>query len=99
MADAFVAPGREGMKRFLLYAMHMIRQSILLNYGVHSLVKMTQRERAFAAKFAPFVHHGNVLDIQELLEEAHRDVSGNVNGKLVFMDLSIRLNTLLRQAM
>jgi len=99
MADAFAAPGREGMKRFLLYAMHMVRQCILMNYGADALVRMTQRERDFAQRFAPFIHHGNVLDVQSLLEEAHRDVGGNVNGKLIFMDLSIRMNTLLRREM
>jgi DNA polymerase-3 subunit delta' len=99
MADAFAAPGREGMKRFLLYAMHMVRQCILLNYGAEPLVRMTQRERDFAQRFAPFIHHGNVLDVQSLMEEAHRDVGGNVNGKLIFMDLSIRMNTLLRREM
>jgi hypothetical protein len=30
------------------------------------------------------------------LEEAHSDVAGNVNGKLVFVDLSLRVHRLLR---
>ena len=96
LADAFAKPGREGMKRFLRYALHMVRQCIVGNYGAHTLVRLTDQERAFAQKFAPFIHHGNVLEMQELLETAHRDISGNVNGKLVFMDLSARMNNLLR---
>jgi hypothetical protein len=36
--------------------------------------------------------------MQEVLERAHRDIAGNVNGKLVFMDISARLNILLRKA-
>ena len=98
LADDFAKPGREGMKRFLRYALHMLRQCIVGNYGAQTLVRLTETERQFAQKFAPFIHHGNVLDMQELLERAHRDIAGNVNGKLVFMDISARLNILLRKA-
>jgi len=97
LSEDFAKPGREGMKRFLRYALHMVRQCIVGNYGAQSLVRLTEKERAFAEKFAPFIHHANVLELQELLESAHRDIAGNVNGKLVFMDLSARVNILLRR--
>jgi DNA polymerase-3 subunit delta' len=97
LADDFAKPGRESMKRFLLYALHMVRQCIVGNYGVQNLVRLTEPERKFAEKFAPFIHHRNALDIQELLENAHRDIAGNVNGKLVFLDLSARVSLLLRK--
>jgi len=84
------------MKRFLRYGLHMVRQCIVGNYGAQSLVRLTEAERKFAEKFAPFIHHGNVLDLQEQIEIAHRDIAGNVNGKLVFMDLSAQVNILLR---
>jgi DNA polymerase-3 subunit delta' len=98
LADDFGKPGREGMKRFLRYALHMVRQCIVGNYGAQSLVRLTEAERQFAQKFAPFIHHGNVLEMQTMLEKAHRDISGNVNGKLVFMDISAQLSILLRKA-
>lgn len=96
LADDFAKAGREGMKRFLRYGLHMVRQCIVGNYGAQSLVRLTEAERKFAEKFAPFIHHGNVLDLQEQIEIAHRDIAGNVNGKLVFMDLSAQVNILLR---
>lgn len=98
LSDDFAKPGREGMKRFVRYALHMLRQCIVGNYGAQTLVRLTDAERQFASKFAPFIHHGNVLEMQEVLERAHRDIAGNVNGKLVFMDISARLNILLRKA-
>lgn len=97
LADQFAKPGREAMKRFLIYAMHMVRQCIVGNYGVMNLVRLTGQERAFAEKFAPFIHHGNVSQLFQEFEKAHSDISGNVNGKLVFMDLSVRVNLLLRK--
>tara|TARA_B100000767_G_scaffold7572_2_gene7494 strand:+ start:2601 stop:3728 length:1128 start_codon:yes stop_codon:yes gene_type:complete len=97
LADDFAKPGREAMKRFLLYALHMVRQCIVGNYGAQSLVRLTVPERKFAEKFAPFIHHGNAIEIQQLLENAHHDIAGNVNGKLVFLDLSARVSLLLRK--
>lgn len=96
-SDRFAKPGREAMKRFLVYALHMVRQCIVGNYGAMETLRLTSRERAFAEKFAPFIHHGNVLEIQQLIEAAYRDIQGNVNGKLVFMDLSVKLHGLLKR--
>ena len=98
LSDQFAKPGREAMKRFLLYALHMVRQCIVGNYGAMDLVRLTAKERAFAEKFAPFIHHANIRELHRELEMAHRDISGNVNGKLVFMDLSVRVNLLLRRS-
>ena len=85
------------MKRFFIYSMHMVRQCIVGNYGAMELVRLTDEERGFAEKFAPFIHHDNVLGLQSLLEKAHRDIAGNVNGRLVFLDLSVQVNMLLRK--
>lgn len=85
------------MKRFFIYSMHMVRQCIVGNYGAMELVRLTAEERNFAEKFAPFIHHDNVIPLQALLEKAHGDVAGNVNGRLVFLDLSVQVNILLRK--
>ena len=36
LSDDFAKPGREGMKRFVRYALHMLRQCIVGNYGAQS---------------------------------------------------------------
>ena len=95
-SEAFAALGREGQKRFLHYALHLVRQSIVGHFGATSLVRLTQSEHTFLAKFSKFIHHDNVLDLRQALEDAHGDVAGNVNGKLVFVDLSLRVHRLLR---
>jgi len=93
----FAAPGRESQKRFIKYALHMVRQCIVGNYGTKSLVRLTQGEDVFLQKFKAFIHHDNVVDLSELLEKAHKDIAGNVNAKVVFMDLSIQVHILLRR--
>ena len=60
------------------------------------MVRLTEGEQGFLAKFSKFIHHDNVLALRQALEDAHNDVAGNVNGKLVFVDLSLRVHRLLR---
>jgi DNA polymerase-3 subunit delta' len=96
-ANDFAAPGREAQKRFLTYALHMVRQCIVGNYGVQSLARLTAGEAAFLSKFQKFIHHKNVVKISGLLEAAHRDIAGNVNSKIVFADLSVQIHMLLRK--
>lgn len=95
-SEAFAAMGREGQKRFLHYALHLVRQSIVGHYGAESLVRLTPSEEGFLSKFSTFIHHDNVLALRQALEDAHGDVAGNVNGKLVFVDLSLRVHRMLR---
>jgi DNA polymerase-3 subunit delta' len=96
-ANDFASPGREAQKRFLTYGLHMVRQCIVGNYGVQSLIRLTDGEVAFLSKFQRFIHHKNVVKISALLEAAHRDIEGNVNSKIVFADLSIQIHMLLRK--
>lgn len=96
-ASDFASPGRESQKRFLTYALHMVRQCILGNYGADPLVRLTEGETVFLSKFQKYIHEKNVVSLQSLLEEAHSDISGNVNAKVVFLDLSIQVHILLRK--
>jgi len=96
-ASDFASPGRESQKRFLTYALHMVRQCILGNYGADPLVRLTEGETVFLSKFQKYIHEKNVVSLQSLLEEAHNDISGNVNAKVVFFDLSIQVHILLRK--
>lgn len=97
LADAFHDFGREAQKQFLAYALHMVRQCIVGNYGAADAVRLRASERGFAEKFAPYIHHGNVVDMQGELEKAARDVTGNVYGRTVFLDLSMRMMELLHR--
>ena len=54
-------------------------------------------EAGFAVKFAPFVNERNVFDIMEELAKAERHITQNVNAKMVFFDLSLRLTVLIKR--
>ncbi len=88
--------GRESQKQFLNYCLLVFRQAMLLNYKVDSLVYLAPNTEGFQlAKFAPFVHNGNIIGITEELEQAQYHIERNANAKIVLLDLSIKLTRLL----
>ena len=90
--------GRETQKKFLHYCIMVMRQAMLMNYGVHELAYMKMHSDGFQLKkFAPFVHENNILEITEELEEAIFHIERNGNAKIIFTDLSIRLTRLLHK--
>jgi len=93
--DDFAAAGRERQKQFLAYALEMVRESLLLNYGHSSLIRIAGDERNFVMKFSPFVHAANAHSFMNDLSVAIDHIERNGSAKIIFMDLSFRANTLL----
>ena len=73
----------------------MIRESFMYNFQQPELVYMTQEEEDFTKNFARFVNEANVIEIEELLATARRDIGQNANAKIVFFDLALHLIVLL----
>ena len=97
-SDELAKTGRETQKKFLHYCIMVMRQAMLLNYGVHELAYMKIHADGFQLeKFAPFVHENNILEITKELEDAIFHVERNGNAKIIFTDLSIRLTRLLHK--
>lgn len=88
--------GREGRKRFLEYALKLMRESILKNYTQNNLSRIVGDEADFLAKFAPFIHGDNILAITEVLNDAHMHIGRNAYAKIIFMDMSMKFANLLR---
>ncbi|WP_047246872.1 DNA polymerase III subunit [Maribacter thermophilus] len=97
-SDELSRTGRETQKKFLHYCIMVMRQALLLNYGVDELAYMKIHADGFQlSKFAPFIHENNIVTITEELENAIYHIERNGNAKLIFTDLSIRLTRLLHK--
>lgn len=83
---------RDAQRQLYDYAIHFVRQCIVYNYGQIELARFTAEEQSFAENFAPFIHHNNVVAISELFNAASQDVGRNVNARLIFVDLSLKLH-------
>lgn len=88
--------GREKQKRFLQFALEIMREAAMRSYAGHSLSRFQGVEEKFIQKFTPFIHENNLLEVVELLETAGREISRNAYSKIVFMDISLRFANLLR---
>lgn len=97
-SEEIAKTNRETQKSFLLYCTDFFRQAMLTNYGAKKLVYLAPQTDNFSLqKFAPFVHAGNIFEIQKELQEAIFHIERNINGKIVFTDLSIKLTRLLHK--
>jgi DNA polymerase-3 subunit delta' len=93
--DEIAAAGRERQKNFLNYSLHILRESLITNYGTSELIKLATDEKTFVEKFSPFIHTANLELFMEELNKAHYHLERNANAKILFMDLAFKFNELL----
>lgn len=89
--------GRERQKNFLAYCQHMIRENFISNFHRSELNYMNREEMNFSKRFAPFVNERNIIGIMNELSEAQMHIEQNVNPRMVFFDLSLKMIMLLIQ--
>lgn len=95
-SDTIAKSGRETQKSFLHYCLQFFRQALLLNYNAKDLVFLETQTQGFTLnKFAPFIHSGNILEIEKEVSEALYHIERNGNAKIIMLDLSIKLTKLL----
>ena len=96
-ADTVAGLGREPQKNFLIYCQRMIRESFICNFRRPEINYMNADEANFTSRFAPFVNEKNIFGIMDELSEAQRHIEQNVNAKMVFFDLALKMIMLLKQ--
>ena len=96
-SERMATAGREKQKRFLEYALRLVRENFMYNFGERDLCYMTEREEDFAKKFARYINEANVIEISDLITLAIRDIGQNANAKIVFFHLAIQMIVLLIQ--
>ena len=96
-SESIAGGGREWQKRFLAYCQRMIRENFICNFHNPDLNYMTEQERQFSVRFAPFVNENNIIGLMDMLSDAQRDIEQNVNSKMVFFDMSLKTIMLMKQ--
>ncbi|WP_299671457.1 DNA polymerase III subunit delta' [uncultured Polaribacter sp.] len=96
-SETIAKTGRETQKRFLEYCLQFFRQALLLNYQSDQLVFMETKTGFDLSKFAPFVHSGNILEIEKELNDAMYHIERNGNAKIILLDLSMKLTRFLHK--
>lgn len=96
-AEEFAALGREKQKNFLHYMQNMIRENFIYNLNEPQINYLSKEEASFAVNFARFVNERNVIDFLKELNLAIRHIEQNVNARIVFFDLSMKVAVLLKK--
>lgn len=90
-AEEAAQQSKEKQKLFVVYALHLIRQSILINYTAGSLVKLSQNESEFLKNFAKFIHGKNIQAFMQTMNDIHYHLERNANPRIVFTQLTFQV--------
>ncbi len=90
-SERVAALGRERQKGMLEYCQRMIRENFMMNFGRNEMLYLSPEERSFSVNFSPFVNENNIFGIVEEISEAQKHVEQNVNAKMIFFDMALRM--------
>jgi DNA polymerase-3 subunit delta' len=96
-ADEFASLGRERQKAFLNYAQNLLRENFIYNLHQPEINYLSREEAAFSVNFASYVNERNVVDFMDEVGLALRHVEQNVNPRMIFFDLSMKIAVLLKR--
>ena len=94
-ADQLAGMGREPQKHFLQFCQRQVRENFVYNFHLAELNQQSEDEAAFSRNFARFINERNVIPITEELAAAETDIAQNVNARMVFFDLTLKMIVLL----
>lgn len=96
-ADDVASLGRERQKHMLEYCQRLVRENFIHNFRNSQLNYMTIEEQGFAKNFARFINERNVILLMEELATCQAEIEQNVNAKMVFFDLALKVVVLLKR--
>lgn len=91
------ALGREKELKFYDYASRLIRENFVYNFGIPEISYLNSTESAFSRNFARFITERNAEKLTAVFDAAKIDIAGNANGKIVNLDVAIKVILLLKQ--
>jgi len=95
-AEQVGAMGRERQKHMLEYCQRLVRENFIYNFQRQELNYMTDAERGFAQNFARFINERNVIPMMDEMAACQTDIEQNVNARMVFFDLALKITLLLK---
>ena len=96
-ADQLASMGREAQKSFLQFCQRQVRENFVYNFRQPELNDQSDDEAAFSRNFARFINERNVIAITEEFTKAEAEIAQNVNARMVFFDLALKMIVLLIQ--
>lgn len=89
--EVFAKLGREAQKRYLEFALQMVRASLVMSFEP-SVAYVTEAEGAFLQKFKSVLTPNKIEPVFELINQSISHIERNANPKILFLDLSLQLS-------
>ena len=96
-ADEMASLRKERQRNFLTYCQRFLRENFIFRFQTSEMNYLNREETNFSVNFSPFITEQNVYDLMEEFTEADRHLAQNVNVKMIFFDLALRITALLKK--
>jgi len=96
-AEEMAGLTRERQKAFLEYGLRSIRENLALHFNSPGIQYITSEEQEFVSRFARFITGENVESIIHELSSAISDIERNGNGRMIFLDMVLKLAGLIKR--
>lgn len=97
-SDEFQKLGRENQKEFMQFALGLLRKVLLYGLDPKLVPHLPAAEQQFIGGFSRFVTPRNADPLTRELNDAHYHIERNANPRMVFVDVSLRVAELLKNA-
>lgn len=88
--------GRKQQLNFLRFAQRTIRENFIYNLHEKQLNYQSKEESDFSTKFSPFINEKNIAAFLSEFETAERQIEQNVQAKIVFFDIALKIAVFIR---
>ncbi len=89
--------GREKQKAFLAFGLQIFRECLAVKLRGEDSLRREGEEREFIINFSRTISERFIPEVNQKLNEASYHIERNANPGILFMDLSLQINRLLRK--
>jgi DNA polymerase-3 subunit delta' len=97
VAEQLAKLGRENQKQFLQYAVHFLRELLVLSVSGQSKLRLSAEETAAAANMSKVIDWPRIEAISNILSDNIYHIERNANPKILFLDTGIKLHNIMNQ--
>ncbi len=94
--EKFAAIGRENQKQFLRYALHFMREYLVVKMTGNENVRLQADELKTAINLTKVIGFEQIQKITKLLDDCFYYIERNANPKVLLLDASINMNKILK---
>jgi DNA polymerase III subunit delta' len=95
-SESFQKIGREAQKHLLQYGLNTIRETFLFKHTGTEIVRLQEDELKFVEGFSKVLNDLKIEQVSHQLNEAYYHIERNANPKILFLDLSLNISSLMK---